>query len=127
VANYRRIAFEHHERKCAECGATEKVEVHHRDGDRTNNDPENLLPLCKRHHSMLHRSGLNGLENELMPLSERPQIDPTTTTFSFQAVRVVWDEWKNTVPRTKPLDERIIELIEADTEGRISPPDPRED
>jgi hypothetical protein len=30
-----------------------------------------------------------------------------------------WEKWKNTVPRSKSLEERIIELIEADTEGRV--------
>lgn len=31
-----------------------------------------------------------------------------------------WEEWKNTVPRSKSLEERIIELIEADTDGRVT-------
>jgi hypothetical protein len=30
-----------------------------------------------------------------------------------------WRAWKNTVPRTKSLDERIRELIAADTDGRV--------
>ena len=119
MANYRRIAFEQHGRECVVCGATEGLEVHHRDGDRTNNQSDNLLPLCNRHHSKLHRSGLNGWEDELKPVSERPQVDPSTTTFNFSIDRERWENWKGTVSRTKTLDTRIVELIEADKDGRI--------
>ena len=40
--------------------------------------------------------------------------------YQFQIDDDTWKEWKNTVPRSKTLEERIIELIEADTEGRVS-------
>jgi hypothetical protein len=39
--------------------------------------------------------------------------------YQFQVDDEKWEEWKDTVPRSKSLDERIIELIEADTEGRV--------
>lgn len=39
--------------------------------------------------------------------------------YQFQADDDVWNEWKNTVPRTKSLETRINELIVADTEGRV--------
>ena len=35
---------------CQECGKTDDLEVHHIDGNRLNNDPENLLTLCKKCH-----------------------------------------------------------------------------
>lgn len=38
-----------HTNPCEVCRA-KKVEIHHRDGDRNNNDMENLQPLCKKHH-----------------------------------------------------------------------------
>jgi hypothetical protein len=40
-------------------------------------------------------------------------------TYQFEVDEEEWDAWKNTVPRTKALDERIRELIRADTEGRV--------
>jgi len=40
--------------------------------------------------------------------------------YQFEIDDEDWQAWKNTVPRTKSLDERIRELIEADTEGRVS-------
>ena len=39
--------------------------------------------------------------------------------YQFQIDDEKWSEWKETVPRTKSLEQRIIELIEADTDGRV--------
>ena len=39
--------------------------------------------------------------------------------YQFQIDDETWAEWKETVPRSKSLEKRIIELIEADTEGRV--------
>lgn len=51
------------------------------------------------------------------------------TTYQFQIDDDKWNAWKETVPRSKSLETRIIELIEADTEGRIQEPegDPDDD
>jgi len=118
--NYRRTAFNAHGTSCAWCDSDENVEVHHRDGDRNNNDADNLLPLCRDCHRGLHRSGLGGLENELLPVDERSHIDPDTTTFGLRIKEVKWQAWKNTVPRSKSLEQRINELIRADTDGQVS-------
>lgn len=42
--------------------------------------------------------------------------------YQFQIDDDKWAAWKETVPRSKSLEQRIIELIEADTEGRVSEP-----
>lgn len=42
------------------------------------------------------------------------------TTYSFEVDGELWDEWKDTVPRSQRLDERLTELIQADVEGRVS-------
>jgi len=52
--SYRKICFEHHEKKCVLCGERKIVAVHHYDGDRTNNSPVNLVPLCPTHHQYMH-------------------------------------------------------------------------
>jgi hypothetical protein len=39
--------------------------------------------------------------------------------YQFEIEDDKWLEWKNTVPRSKSLEQRIIELIEADTQGRV--------
>jgi hypothetical protein len=43
--------------------------------------------------------------------------------YQFEIDDETWREWKNTVPRSKSLEKRIIELIEADTENRVQPPE----
>lgn len=39
--------------------------------------------------------------------------------YQFQIEDEKWERWKNTVPRSKSLEKRIIELIEADAAGRV--------
>jgi hypothetical protein len=39
--------------------------------------------------------------------------------YQFQIDDGDWEDWKMTVPRNKSLEQRIRELIEADTEGRV--------
>jgi hypothetical protein len=39
--------------------------------------------------------------------------------YQFQIEDDLWEEWKETVPRSKSLEQRITELIEADKEGRV--------
>ena len=43
----------------------------------------------------------------------------TVTKYQFQIDDEKWEDWKMTVPRNKSLEKRIVELIEADTEGRV--------
>jgi hypothetical protein len=48
------ICFRHHEKKCVCCEEKNIVEVHHYDGNKKNNIPENLVPLCPTHHRYWH-------------------------------------------------------------------------
>lgn len=41
--------------KCKECGSDKYLLVHHRDHDRSNQDPDNLQTLCKRCHQIEHK------------------------------------------------------------------------
>ena len=57
--NYLRIAKKNYEWKCMNCGKTQTNEhfdlvVHHKDGDNTNNEPENLMILCQGCHCKVH-------------------------------------------------------------------------
>ena len=54
VAKYIKICFRVHEKKCVCCEERNIVEVHHYDGNKENNDPENLVPLCPTHHRYWH-------------------------------------------------------------------------
>lgn len=59
METYRRPWREHVGLVCEECGfeATEKrqMDVHHKDEDRTNNDPSNLVTLCPPCHRLRHK------------------------------------------------------------------------
>lgn len=37
-----------------------------------------------------------------------------TTEYRFDVQTPLWEEWKDTVPRSKNLDERIVELLRED-------------
>ena len=67
-ATYRRINKEAHGTACFVCGyydniCTGIVEAHHIDRDRTNNKPENLIPLCPTCHAYINR-GYKRLEGK---------------------------------------------------------------
>jgi len=57
---YRANCFSVWERECACCGRVDFsatfLDVHHIDGDRTNKEVENLIPLCRRCHGKVHNS-----------------------------------------------------------------------
>ena len=52
---YRQKCLREKGHECDVCGATGDLEVHHIDGDRSNNSLENLVPLCEEHHRAVHR------------------------------------------------------------------------
>jgi len=54
IASYNIKALDHYGKKCAICGSTKNIVVHHIDYDRTNNELENLKVLCKKHHQEIH-------------------------------------------------------------------------
>ena len=47
-------SIKNHE-KCAICGSTENVDVHHKDGNWHNNSLDNLIALCRSCHLKEHR------------------------------------------------------------------------
>ena len=55
IINYRKLAFEHYPPICAYCGfgIHEILEVAHLDGNRSNNEIDNLIILCPNCHKML--------------------------------------------------------------------------
>lgn len=51
---YRTTCFHYHPKECVVCGEHRIVAVHHYDEDRSNNSPENLIPICSTHHDYVH-------------------------------------------------------------------------
>lgn len=52
--SYRSTCFLSHKKECVICGEKNLVEVHHFDEDHSNNNIENLIPVCPTHHKYLH-------------------------------------------------------------------------
>lgn len=50
----RYIGYMHHKKECWFCGNKNKLHIHHVSGDRGNNHPANLIPLCSRCHQRVH-------------------------------------------------------------------------
>ena len=58
VGVYRQIAKRHYMMECSGCGYNKHedvIQIHHRDANRANNDPTNLIPLCPTCHVEVHR------------------------------------------------------------------------
>ena len=54
---YSKVAFDYYDAECMECRYSKiksVLEIHHIDGDRSNNEPENLMILCPTCHKELH-------------------------------------------------------------------------
>lgn len=64
---YINVAFRAYKAKCSMCGLDEEccLEVHHVDGDRSNNTVNNLIILCANCHSRIHRGGYKITEQML--------------------------------------------------------------
>jgi len=83
MPEYRQKAIEEYGEECQVCGRTSNVEVHHRDGDRTNNRLENLIPMCRGCHTRVHRGRLEKFSEELLPTDERGHLSEDTTTIAL--------------------------------------------
>jgi len=54
VSSYRWKALQEYGRECAKCRDGDELVVHHIDGDRSNNELENLVVLCRSCHAKVH-------------------------------------------------------------------------
>jgi len=71
---YRKKCLDAKEARCELCGRTNNIEVHHIDGNRSNNSLDNLLPVCQHCHIGIH-SGKQGYEEWTEKLREET-FDP---------------------------------------------------
>lgn len=54
TADYRKRCLEAKGEECVFCTSTDEIEVHHIDGDHSNDSLENLIPVCAACHSTIH-------------------------------------------------------------------------
>jgi len=91
---------------CAVCGDSDELVVHHIDGDRDNNELDNLVPMCKSCHQTIHIGNDDARKytyyREQLPESairDRPDAGKSTTT-----VQIDDDLWRELNRRKNPGD-----------------------
>lgn len=69
MSDYREKCLKEKRRTCYICGEKENVDVHHIDGDRTNNQLKNLVPVCRYCHIGIHepRENYQHWHSKLLP------------------------------------------------------------
>lgn len=73
IRNYRTVGFDYWGKACLLCGRTEsetRLIIHHKDKNRNNNTPDNLIPLCDRNfgcgaHNHMGTEGLSELNAKI--------------------------------------------------------------
>lgn len=59
MSDYRQKCLKEKGSTCYICGEKENIDVHHIDGDRTNNQLKNLIPVCRYCHIGIHEAREN--------------------------------------------------------------------
>lgn len=73
---HRQKCFQHKPEKCESCEETESLHIHHIDGDHTNDDLENLVPLCPSCHAKVHNDrGENDVLSRLISRLKRSEYE----------------------------------------------------
>lgn len=72
---YREKCLSEKGQECTICGSRKNIEVHHIDGDRSNNDLANLAPVCRSCHSGIHSDNAEFAEwqGKILPDEQRTQ------------------------------------------------------
>lgn len=118
---------------CNVCGDSEKLFVHHIDGDRSNNALDNLVPLCPSCHRSVHSHVDHGgrideltaklPESSLIQPDPRPDVDfdGTAEPSGVATITVTIDE-RGRMVIPKPARERLGidgEEVNAEVEVRV--------
>jgi len=106
--NYRERAINHYGGECQVCSDRENILVHHRDGDRSNNDLDNLIPLCESCHGKVHGRS-NEVPELVKELGHRPR-EPGDT--SIRVTGKLADELYDRKGRGGSYEDVIWRLIE---------------
>lgn len=87
---------------CSGLFSKDNLEVHHVDGNRTNNEPDNLKVLCKECHSSVHKG------NGPSELTESVEY----TTVSASVPDDVYYEWRETIPNGINMSDAITKMMD---------------
>jgi len=88
--NYRDRCLSAKDKECELCGRPNKIDVHHIDGDRTNNHITNLMPVCRECHMAIH-NGANGFEDYYEQLEPHSRFDQRMANITEDSRRISID------------------------------------
>lgn len=75
---YKDMALKHYGRKCMSCGKEDEmpkmIHVHHKDGNRNNNDMKNLKVLCAKCHSAEHPRKASDYQKQIASKTHKGKI-----------------------------------------------------
>jgi hypothetical protein len=94
--------------ECIVCGADKDILVHHVDGNRGNNDMDNLIPVCERCHTDIH-AGKERVAKWVKKLGKNPDDSRKTT------IEVSKEVWKRLLMRQTPaqtFDDVIVSALD---------------
>ena len=97
--------LDEYDHRCAVCGG-DRPHIHHIDEDPTNNDPENLLPLCPNCHLRDQHNPTRKIEITKLKLF-RKHKDPGILKPQFHPIYV-----RQTFLDTVELNEEGVEILE---------------
>jgi len=96
---YREVCFNNYSKECAVCANDECVEVHHIDGDASNHNNQNLIPLCVGCHDIV--------ENHSWTKKVNAEIDATDPT-----IRWLVKKKRANSPNTEPSERHDYSRLE---------------
>lgn len=123
-AKYRPKCLAEKGEQCAieTCDAEENIQVHHIDGDRTNNTLENLIPVCKECHWKIHsedKDELNEWTERLLPPEERGHLIRRKKLLKERKEKRTKQRRETRSKITMEIDAEYVGPFEVDSEGYI--------
>jgi len=111
--DYRKRCLKAKGEECIVCGTGENILVHHVDGDRSNNDLDNLIPVCEACHNDIHA----GRERVAMWVRELGKVPNGGLTTNIPVSDEVWSYLDRRKGRGETFDDIIrkeLNLTEQD-------------
>ena len=112
MSDYRQRCLSKKGEECIVCGDTNEILVHHVDGNRTNNEIENLIPVCDRHHRDIH-AGRPNVSEWVVRLGKHPVGGESIST---EIKRETWKELNRQKEPGDSFDEVIQRLLHPEKE-----------
>lgn len=81
-------------KKYEKCGSTIRVGLHHIDRDKSNNDPNNLIPLCWRCHQLIELITIGRQRSKFTTKSTKRDLNKIVRGFKWVGDELVYKDSK---------------------------------